>query len=303
VSRKTRRRYRLYAVIAILTVIAGLSGFYMGWRLFNAITGHRPARIEPASGSGGQSPPSAAAPVNQTAPTSPQVATQPTPPTTSAPVTITLSPTGCTVYSYQVAALEKEGSAQAEAARWRARSHPAYVTYLPSSPPPYKVRIGAFSDKAVASAYAAGLKKAGVTGFTAAVTISAAPRTWRGSDAAYLETLRKATDGVGGLVSAEAGWFGAYYQKKTDRAGLKTLADEWKGRVTQAGQGLAAGAPADLSSLSGLVDRAVKAAGTALDDLAAFADGGSAEAYNKAVASYMKLFEAYQAVLAWSGNK
>ncbi|MHB8928154.1 MAG: SPOR domain-containing protein [Bacillota bacterium] len=299
VSRKSRRRYRLYTVIAILTVIAGLSGFYMGWRLFNAITSHRTASVEsPAQGGTIAGPTPQASPGPSTGQPSP-----PSGPTVPTPGTVTFSPGASTIYSYQVAALDKERSALAEAVRWQSRGYPAYVTYLASSSPAYKVRIGAFGDKAVATAYGASLKKAGVSGFMTSVAIPSGSRTWRGSDVAYLGALKKAAEEVAGLVSAETGWLDAYYQHKLDLAALKTRADQWKERLRQAGQGLAAGAPADLASLGSRVGEALKAAETALDDLAAFAGGGPAEAYGKAVGACMKAVDAYRAVLAWDGNK
>ncbi len=264
----------------------------MGWRLFNAIVAHRAASIE--------SP--ATSPTTSTSATGGQPSTSPGP-AAPTPGTVTLSPAACTIYAHQAAALDKDQSAQNEATRLRARGYSAYVTYLPSSPPVYKVRVGAFADKATASAYSASLKKAGVSGFLSSVSIPATQRTWRGSDATYLAALKKAAEEAGALVPAEAGWFDAYHQKKIDREALKTRADQWKERLRAAGAGLTAAAPADLTALGSRVTEAQKAAEGAVEALSTFAGSGTNDAYGRAVAAYMKLVDAYRAVLAWDGNK
>ncbi|MHB8757076.1 MAG: hypothetical protein ACYC6V_03580, partial [Bacillota bacterium] len=105
------------------------------------------------------------------------------------------------------------------------------------------------------------------------------------------------------LVPAEAGWLDAYYQKKLDRAALKTRADQWKERLRSAGLGLTTTAPADLASLGSRVTAAQKAAEGAVEALSAHAGSGTNDAYGQAIAAYMKLVDAYRAVLAWDGNK
>lgn len=224
-------------------------------------------------------------------------------PAASTPGAVTFDAAACTIYAHQAAAVDKEQSAVKEVARLRALGYPAYVTHLPSSPPVYKVRVGAFTDKATASAYSVSLKKAGVSGFLSSLALPSAHRTWRGSDAAYLGALGKAAEESGALVPAEASWFGAYSQKKIDRATLKTRADEWKQRLDSAGAGLTAAAPADLTSLGGLVNEEMKAAKGAVEALSAFAESGTSDAYGQAVAAYMKLVDAYRVVLAWDGNR
>ncbi|HEY3314400.1 MAG TPA: SPOR domain-containing protein [Bacillota bacterium] len=295
VSRKSRRKYRLFSVIAVLTVIAGLSGFYLGWRLFTAITTRNPAVVQaPAKGSD-NSQKSGAGGGTSTGGASVS---------TAAPGAITFSPPALTLYSFQAAALDKDRSAQAEASRLQGKGHPAYVICLPSSPPTYKVRVGAWSDKSVGTTYGASLKQAGLGGFMTSLSIAATPKTWRGSDAVYLDRVKSALTEIGGLVTAEAGWFDAYQLKKIDRPGLKTKSDPWRNKIDQAAQELGqAAAPADLTSLGGRASDAAKLAKASLEAISAFVTSGTTGDYNHSVSAYMAAVEGFLAALAWDGNK